>query len=34
VVEMGELLVMGGLLCWGPSQYFKSCSIHAHLVAM
>jgi hypothetical protein len=27
VIEMVELLVMGGLLCRSP-QYFKSCLIH------
>jgi hypothetical protein len=24
----------GGLLCWGPSQYFKSCLIYALLIAL
>jgi hypothetical protein len=33
VIEMVELLVMGDLLCWGPSQYFKSCFICTLLIA-
>jgi hypothetical protein len=34
VIEMVELLVMEGLLSWGPSQYFKSCFIYTLLVAV
>jgi hypothetical protein len=32
VIEMVKLLVMGGLLCWGPSQYFKLCLIYILLL--
>jgi hypothetical protein len=35
LIEMAQLLVIGGgMLCWGPSQCFKSCLIYTLLLAM